>query len=116
MTRTIVLSSFLLVSVLVSAQEDQNLAPEPRIWSPGRITQVTLAVVESTLLTLMLVFPQVMDPIVAFINQHVGSSGSRRRRELRTLVSEQAGTIHKLILEAIDQFEDLDASISMVTQ
>ncbi|KAK8393895.1 hypothetical protein O3P69_006911 [Scylla paramamosain] len=49
------------------AGEDTS-SPETSAWTPGRIAQVTLAVIESALLTFVLLFPGVMDPVVQFIN------------------------------------------------
>ncbi|XP_045598951.1 uncharacterized protein [Procambarus clarkii] len=113
---TLFASTWWLLTTTAAEDNTNTTKPETRVWSPGRITQVTLAVVESTLLTLMLVFPQVMDPIVSFINKHVGGSGSRRRRDVRAVVTEQAAAIHNLLLDAIDQFEDMDNTLAMVPQ
>ncbi|XP_063889218.1 uncharacterized protein LOC135115973 [Scylla paramamosain] len=93
------------------AGEDTS-SPETSAWTPGRIAQVTLAVIESALLTFVLLFPGVMDPVVQFINGNIGSSGSRRRREVQSVVMEQAASLHGLLLDAIDQFEEMDYTLT----
>ncbi|MPC14756.1 uncharacterized protein LOC123506517 [Portunus trituberculatus] len=92
--------------------EPDTSSPETSAWTPGRIAQVTLAVIESALLTFVLLFPAVMDPVVQFINDNIGSSGSRRRREVQSVVMDQAASLHSLLLDAIDQFEDMDYTLT----
>ncbi|XP_063597674.1 uncharacterized protein LOC134774242 [Penaeus indicus] len=110
--RILSFASILLTShVLVWAQESSDQSTGA-VWTPGRITQVTLAIVESALLTLLLIYPGIMDPIVSFINQNIGSAGSRKRRNARAAMLDQAAAIHNLFLDAIDQFEGLDEMLS----
>ncbi|XP_047501458.1 uncharacterized protein LOC125047273 [Penaeus chinensis] len=106
-------ASILLTShVLVWAQDSSDQSTEEAVWTPGRITQVTLAIVESALLTLLLIYPGIMDPIVNFINLNIGSAGSRKRRNTRAAMLEQAATIHNLFLDAIEHYEGLDEMLS----
>ena len=42
----------------------------------------------------------------------IGSNGSRRRREVQSVVMEQAASLHSLLLDAIDQFEDMDYTLT----
>ncbi|KAK7073899.1 hypothetical protein SK128_011608 [Halocaridina rubra] len=84
-------------------------------WSPGRIAQIVIAVIESALLTLVLLFPTLMDPVVAFINRYIGGASSRRRRDVRQAMMEHATSLHNLVLDAIDKFEEMDSMLSLYT-
>ncbi|KAK3882728.1 hypothetical protein Pcinc_012933 [Petrolisthes cinctipes] len=108
---TLVVLAVTLTCVITSSAESRQSA-DVTDWSPGRITHMVLAVVESALLTLVLVFPTIMDPIIEFINKHVGHAGSRRRREVQTVVTEQAATLHNLFLDALDQLENIDTAMN----
>ncbi|XP_042868324.1 uncharacterized protein LOC122250779 [Penaeus japonicus] len=110
--RILSLASILLASLVLVAAQDSSEQTTGAVWTPGRITQVTLAIIESALLTLLLIYPGIMDPIVNFINLNIGSAGSRKRREARTAMVEQAAAIHNLFLDAIDHYEGLDAMLS----
>ncbi|XP_050690901.1 uncharacterized protein LOC126982675 [Eriocheir sinensis] len=97
--------------LLVAGQEaDPTFSSS--LWSPGRITQVTLAVLQSALLTFILLFPGIMDPIVKFINESIGTAGSRRRRDVQAVVTEHAAALHGMVLDAVDRFEDMDQALS----
>ncbi|KAK4320580.1 hypothetical protein Pmani_008584 [Petrolisthes manimaculis] len=108
---TLLLLAVTLTCVITSNAESRQRGDDT-LWSPGRITHMVLAVLESALLTLVLVFPTIMDPIIGFINQQVGHAGSRRRREVQTVVTEQAATLHNLFLDALDHIEDMDTAMN----
>merc|ERR1711933_474546 len=73
-------------------------------WTPGRIVKVVIDSVASVGLTLLLLWPSIMDPIVAWINGMTGSAGSRRRRAARESTVNFANNIHESILDAIEGF------------